>query len=147
MSENAETGVNVVKESYMKRSNAVSMFFVLCTLIISFSAHAAVTSVDPPHAGVTSSYSCNTCHTNHQTLSWGTAAWNNTCQTCHRVGDPAAGAKPITSADAANPYKNHTSFGIKKIYQTSHRWDGPDTEPRAGAKPPIQPAMTIINIQ
>lgn len=140
----AGVSVNVVKESYMKRSYAVSVFVALCTLIIPFGVYAAVTSVDAPHAGVVSSYSCSTCHTNHLTLGSDATAFNNICQTCHRVGDPAAGTKPIASADAANPYKNHTTYGIRKFNQTSHRWDGLDTVPMAGALPPIQPAMTSI---
>lgn len=126
----------------MKRSYAVSVFFVLCTLIIPFSASAV--TVDQPHAGVTSSYSCSTCHTNHLSLNSDATGFNNICQTCHRVGDSAAGSKPITSADAANPYKNHSSYGIQKSFQTSHRWDGPMTEPRAGAQMPIQSAMTSV---
>ena len=72
------------------------------------------------------------------------AGFNNICQTCHRVGDSAAGAKPITSADAANPYKNHSSYGVQKFYQTSHRWEGPLVEPRAGAQLPIHPLMSSV---
>lgn len=126
----------------MKRSYAVSVFFVLCTLIIPFTVRAV--TVDQPHAGVTTSYSCSTCHTNHLSLGSDATGFNNVCQTCHRVGDSAAGAKPITSADAANPFKNHSSYGVQQFYQTSHRWDGPDTVPKAGAQSPIQPAMTSV---
>ncbi len=126
----------------MKRSYAALVLFVLCTLIIPFTAHAV--TVDQPHSGVVTSYSCSTCHTNHLTLGSDAAGFNNVCQTCHRVGDSAAGAKPITSADAANPFNNHTSYGIQKFYQTSHRWDGPLDVPVAGAQAPIHPLMSSV---
>jgi len=32
-------------------------------------------------------------------------------------------------------------------YQTSHRWDGPDTNPKAGAQPPVQAALTTSGLR
>jgi len=127
----------------MKRSYAVLVLFVLCTLV-PLAARAAVTTVDQPHSGVVTSYSCATCHTNHLTLGSDANGFNNICQSCHRVGDSAAGAKPITSADAANPYNNHTSYGIQKYYQTSHRWEGPLVSQQAGAQSPIHPMLSSV---
>lgn len=132
----------------MKRSYAVILAFVLCALTVPFSAYGVV--VDPPHFGATSDgistdTSCSTCHTSHLTL--GSTGYNNICQSCHRAGDPAAGKKPLTLADAANPFNNHTSHGLTKRYQTSHRWDGSDTVPEAGALPPTLPNLTTANLR
>ncbi len=131
----------------MKRSYSVSMFYALCALFIPLSVHAVVNTIDQPHKGVASSYSCTTCHTDHLNLGpveSSAASANNDCQTCHRVGDSAAGAKPIASADAANPFNNQVPNAINKVYQTSHRWDGAIVEPLAGAQLPIQPAFSSV---
>lgn len=122
----------------MKKPYSISVFLLLCALAIPFSAYAI--TVDAPHAALDTS--CSTCHTNHKSLNNSAAYNNNVCQTCHRVGDSAAGAKPLPSADAANPYKSHLEHGGQKMYQTSHRWEGSLTEPLAGAQPPIQGFMS-----
>ncbi len=120
----------------MNRLAAVTLAVVLYALSLPFNVGA----VDYPHYDVATGITCATCHTGQLTL--GSTGYNNVCQSCHRPGDVAGGKKPITLADAANPYGNHSTAGISKLFQTSHRWDGPDTVPAAGALPPIQAAMT-----
>lgn len=124
----------------MKRSIAVTLAYVLYALIASFSAHAA----DAPHDAA-SGFTCATCHIAHIAL--GSTGYNNICMNCHRPGDPAAGINPFTVADAADPFKTHSTAGISKLQQTSHRWDGPDTVPAAGAQAPIQAPMTTAGLR
>ena len=119
----------------MKRPVAMTLALVICSFVLTFSAGA----VDAPHYDTAAGNSCATCHTSH--LDLGSTGYNNICLNCHRPGDPAAGSKPITLADAANPFGTH-SAAVSKQYQTSHRWDGSDTNPAAGALPPVQGQMT-----
>jgi predicted CxxxxCH...CXXCH cytochrome family protein len=119
----------------------VTLSLVLFVLVIPFRADA----VDAPHFGTASGYTCATCHTVQLTL--GSTGYNNICLNCHRPGNSDAGKKPITLADAANPYGNHSTAGISKLYQTSHRWDGAETVPAAGALPAIQAALTSANLR
>ena len=123
----------------MNRLSGVVFAFVWCVIATAFDAGA----VDAPHIG--SGYTCSTCHTAQQTL--GSTGYNNLCLDCHRSGDPAAGKKPITLADAAHPYGNYTATATSKQYQTSHRWDGSDVVPAAGAQAPIQAAMTTGSLR
>lgn len=125
----------------MKRSVAVTLAMVIYALIVPLNSGA----VDFPHYDPASGYTCVQCHSGHLTL--GSTGYNNICQTCHRPGDPGAGAKPITPADAANPYKNHSTSGLTKQYQTSHRWDGSDTVPAAGAQPPLSPDLNANDLR
>lgn len=120
----------------MMKAVAVVLAMLLCSAIYINVAGA----VDAPHYDTTAGNVCSTCHTVQQTL--GSTGYNNICLTCHRPGDPAAGGKPLTLADQANPFGNHSSTGITRIYQTSHRWDGSDTNLAAGAQPPLQGQMT-----
>jgi predicted CxxxxCH...CXXCH cytochrome family protein len=122
----------------MKRSTSIALFVLVQALLLTVGAFA--TTVSPPHYDEASGLVCSTCHTSHLTL--GSTGYNNVCLNCHRPGDPAAGSKPITLADAANPFGTHSSSGVSKAYQTSHRWDGSTTNPRAGALPPVQGQMT-----
>ncbi|MBK5275271.1 MAG: CxxxxCH/CxxCH domain-containing protein [Desulfuromonadales bacterium] len=124
----------------MNRLVWVALSLMLSVLMTPLCADA----VDAPHFGGTSGFTCATCHTAQLTL--GTTGYNNICLNCHRSGDPAAGKKPFTSADASNVYGNHSPTGTK-LYQTSHRWDGPDIVPAAGALPPIQAALTSNNLR
>ncbi|MDD2897324.1 MAG: CxxxxCH/CxxCH domain-containing protein [Desulfuromonadaceae bacterium] len=128
----------------MKKSTSIALIVLVQALLLAAGAFAALT-VSSPHYDETSGFVCTTCHTTHLTL--GSTGYNNTCQSCHRPGDPAAGAKPITPADAANPFGIHSTSGISKMYQTSHRWDGSDTNPAAGAQPPLQAQMTTSNLR
>lgn len=128
----------------MKKSTSIALIVLVQALLLAVGAFAALT-VSPPHYDETSGFVCTTCHTTH--LSLGSTGYNNTCQSCHRPGDPAAGAKPITPADAANPFGIHSTTGISKMYQTSHRWDGSDTNAAAGARPPVQAQMTTSNLR
>jgi predicted CxxxxCH...CXXCH cytochrome family protein len=125
----------------MNKPVAMTLAVLLCSFIFTFSAGA----VDAPHYAPAAGNVCGTCHTVQLTL--GSTGYNNICQNCHRPGDPAAGAKPITLADAANPFGNHSTTGITRMYQTSHRWDGSDTNPAAGAQPPVQSQMTTNNLR
>jgi predicted CxxxxCH...CXXCH cytochrome family protein len=120
----------------MNRSIAAVLALAFLVLTVPLVASA----VDAPHYDPASGFTCATCHTANLTL--GSTGYNNICLSCHRPGDPAAGVNPFTIADAADPFKNHTTAGVIKFYQTSHRWDGTDTVPAAGAQPPIQAAMS-----
>ncbi len=128
----------------MKRSIFMALVIMVQAMLLTVGAFAAVT-VSPPHSDETSGFVCTTCHTTHLTL--GSTGYNNVCQNCHRPGDPAAGSKPITLADAANPFGSHSSTGLSRMYQTSHRWDGSDTNPAAGAQRPLQAQMTTNNLR
>ncbi|MDU0457529.1 MAG: CxxxxCH/CxxCH domain-containing protein [Geobacteraceae bacterium] len=125
----------------MNRLITVALSLALYVLITPFGAEA----VDAPHFGTASGYTCATCHTVQMTL--GSTGYNNICLDCHRPGDPAAGKKPITIADTSNPFGNHSTTGISKLYQTSHRWDGREVVPAAGAQPPVQAALTSANLR
>ena len=125
----------------MKKPVAMTLVLLLCTFVFAFSAGA----VDAPHYDPLVGNVCGTCHTVQQTL--GSTGYNNICQNCHRPGNPAAGSKSITPADAANPFGIHSTTGITRMYQTSHRWDGSDTNPAAGAQPPVQAQMTTNNLR
>lgn len=138
----------------MKRTFAVILAFAFYSLIIPAGVGAVV--VDSPHFGATAQSpdgtpgvdtlnTCSTCHSTHNTL--GSTGFDNLCISCHRSGDAAAGKNPITIADAADPFKNHSTHGLTKMFQTSHRWDGDDTVPAAGAQPPIQAGMTSVNLK
>ncbi|WP_170241921.1 CxxxxCH/CxxCH domain c-type cytochrome [Geobacter argillaceus] len=114
--------------------------------IAAFVANAA--TVDPPHYDPASGYTCVRCHTSHMDLgATGQKLFNNTCLNCHRLSDPKAGTKPFTPADAADPFNIHSSVQPKQRFQHSHRWDGSDTNPAAGALPPVYPTMTTHNLR
>jgi len=125
----------------MKRSVTTTLAIVVYALLIPL----RVDAFDAPHYDPASGYDCTTCHTGHLTL--GSTGYNNTCLNCHRPGDPAAGPRPITMADEANPFKVHSTTGIARPQQTSHRWDGADQAPAAGAVPPILGPMTSNNLR
>ncbi|HIJ89158.1 MAG TPA: CxxxxCH/CxxCH domain-containing protein [Desulfuromonadales bacterium] len=127
----------------MKKSTSIALIVLVQALLLTVGAFAAIT-VSPPHYDEASGLVCATCHTTH--LDLGSTGYNNVCQSCHRPGDAAAGAKPITPADAANPFGNHSTTGISKMYQTSHRWDGSAKSDAAGAKPPVQAQMTTSGL-
>ena len=124
----------------MKRSIAA----ILTTLLLIPLSLYALT-VDAPHFNSVAGPDCSNCHSTHMTL--GSTGYNNVCLSCHRPGDPGAGGKPITFADAANPFGTYSTSGINGQYRTSHRWDGSDTVPAAGAKPPLQSAMTSSSLR
>ena len=123
----------------MKKSVAAILVFALYVLTLPLN----VSAFDAPHINTAAGYTCATCHTSN--LSLGSIGYNNMCLSCHRPGDPKAGGKSIALEDAANPFNNHSSFGSAKM-QTSHRWDGDDTSPAAGAQSPIQRQMTTSNL-
>jgi len=119
----------------MNRSVIKSLVIGALCLIHPMTAAA----VDPPH-DPGNGYTCSSCHTIHESL--GSTGYNNVCLTCHSPGDPKAGTKPFSQADFANPFNSYTSIRPDVVYQTSHSWNGPDTNPAAGAQPPLFPAMT-----
>lgn len=128
----------------MKRTTSIALLVLVQALLLTVGAFAVIT-VSPPHFDEPSGFVCTSCHTSHLTL--GSTGYNNTCLNCHRPGDPAAGGRPITPADAANPFRNHSTTGISRMYQTSHRWDGSDTNAAAGAQPPVQAQMTTSGLR
>ena len=128
----------------MKRMTAVTLAFILYALSMPFTACA----VDAPHYDPAQGFTCATCHTGHITLgSTGSAGYNNLCLSCHRPGNPTAGKNPFTPADAADPFGIHSTVGPARPQQTSHRWDGSDIVPQAGAQPPIQAALTSNHLR
>ncbi len=125
----------------MKKKAAVVVALVVFALFATSGVYAA----DPPHNDPASGFTCSTCHITHIAL--GSTGYNNICMSCHRPGNPVAGINPFTVADAADPFRTHSTAGIPKLLQTSHRWDGPDTVPAAGALPPIQAPMTTTTLR
>ena len=96
---------------------------------------------DAPHDAA-NGFSCPTCHTVHDTL--GSTGYINICIRCHRPGNPKAGGKPFTVADAANPFGTYTGTRPAQVYQTSHNWYGSDNFPPAGALPPLDPSLSNL---
>jgi predicted CxxxxCH...CXXCH cytochrome family protein len=125
----------------MKSPVAMTIVIALCSLLCPFDAGA----VDAPHYDPAAGYTCATCHTVQ--LTRGSSSFDIICLNCHRPGDPSAGSNPITLSDAANPFGLYSAIGLTKMYQTSHRWDGSDTSPTAGAQPPVQWQMTTNGLR
>jgi predicted CxxxxCH...CXXCH cytochrome family protein len=122
-------------------NNPVVRTLMLGMLCFMVPLGAAASLVDPPH-GSAQGYSCGNCHTGHTTL--GSSGFNNICLSCHRPGVPSSGLKPFMPADAADPFGVYTGASPAARFQTSHRWDGPDTAPWAGAQPPLFPGLTSV---
>ena len=135
----------------MKRSCAVTWALALFTIILPITAGAA-TIPSPSHFGLAIGINCNTCHQPQRTLGeskdlgsinrTSPAVYNNMCQSCHRTGDGFAKSKPMALVDTSAIFGDHSTESFGNLRQTSHRWDGSDTNPAAGAQPPIQAAMT-----
>ena len=127
----------------MMKSVAATLVFALYALVLPLLAAANDVAVyDAPHYDPGNGYTCVNCHTPNLAFAGavdvnttGSAGYNNVCLSCHKPGDPKAGSLPFTVQDAANPFQNHSTSGY--MYQSSHRWDGSDTVPQAGAQPPI----------
>ncbi|HEY6006775.1 MAG TPA: cytochrome c3 family protein, partial [Geobacteraceae bacterium] len=129
----------------MKNRIALSVAILsLALLALAEIAPAANIVPDPPH-DKSGGILCITCHANHQDL--GGTGYNNICLNCHRPGFPKGGAKPLTEADIANPFRTFTSARLGTVFQTSHGWATPDTLPAAGAQPPVQAAMTTNTLR
>jgi predicted CxxxxCH...CXXCH cytochrome family protein len=133
----------------MKRTFAVTWALALLAIILPVTAGA----VPPPsHFGLAVGMNCDTCHQEHRTLGKtnyqgpinrpSPAPFNNMCQSCHRTGDGFAKAKPMALVDTSAIFGDHSTANFGKLRQTSHRWDGTDYLPAAGAQPPVQAAMT-----
>lgn len=91
-------------------------------------------------------YKCQSCHTTATTL--GASSWNNICITCHNGSPDSAGGaaiKKFGQGDFTNPFGTYTSTRPATLYQTSHKWTGSDTVPKAGALPPTDPAPRGMN--
>jgi len=136
----------------MKRICAVTWALALLIIVLPLKAGAAVPS--PSHFGFAAGINCENCHQPHRTLGvsktdvdpplirTSPAVFNNMCQSCHRTGDGFAKAKPMALVDTSAIFGEHSTQTFGKLRQTSHRWDGSDTNPAAGALPPVQAAMT-----
>src|SRR6185369_10184311 len=132
----------------MKRSSAVIWALALFATILPTTAGAA----DPSHFSLAIGINCNTCHQANRTFGetkglgpinrTSPAVYNNICQSCHRSGDGFAKNKPMALVDTSAIFGDHSTANFGNLRQTSHRWDGSDTNPAAGAQPPIQAAMT-----
>lgn len=114
----------------------VIIFLTAAALFLSPSDRAQAITLSQPHV-----FACNTCHTSHKVL--GSTGYNNICMTCHRGGEPRTGTISFAPGDAADPFGQYTA-NISNVLQISHRWDGPDINPRAGAAPPVQGRMTSV---
>ena len=132
----------------MKKTNAVMwavIFLVMATPMLAF-------AVVPSHYYYAAGITCINCHAENRTLgkTRGTlgaskdspAAYNSLCQSCHRPGDGFGKFKPMVLVDASAIFGSHSTQNFGALRQTSHRWDGSDTNKAAGAQPPIQAAMT-----
>jgi predicted CXXCH cytochrome family protein len=134
----------------MKRTYVVTWVLALFAIILPVTAGADV--ADPSHFGLAAGMQCNTCHQEHRTLGKSNnqgpidrpspAVMNNMCQSCHRTGDGYAKAKPMALVDTSAIFGDHSTQNFGKLRQTSHRWDGTDNIQAAGARPPVQAAMT-----
>lgn len=116
-----------------------SLAIILLTaaaFILSPVVQASAVTPNQPH-----DFTCAACHSPHKTL--GSTGYDNICLSCHRGGDHRAGAKSFAPGDAADPFDRYTS-GVANRFQISHRWDGSDTNVRAGAAPPVQASMTGV---
>lgn len=130
----------------MKRTSVVTWAIILFAITLPICAKAAL----PVGAHFSAGISCPSCHTANSlgpanlgsTSQTSPAYYNNTCQQCHRTGDANAGSKPFSPADASVAFGGHTTNAGTKRLQTSHRWDGSDINPAAGADKPILPALT-----
>ncbi len=120
------------------KSLVIILLTALALFLSSFDRAQAVT-LSPPHE-----FACSTCHTPHKVL--GSTGYNNICMTCHRGGEPRNGSKSFAPGDAADPFGQYTS-NVENLLQISHRWDGPDTNPRAGAAPPTLGPMTSVRVR
>ncbi len=127
----------------MKNSHNTILLVLIAILLVPVAALAIVFPHDSTYG-----YRCTVCHNAHSTL--GTTGFNNICTSCHNPNDPLGGKKPFYQTDAANPYNtimNGYSGNVTptRIYQTSHNWAGPDTNPAAGASPPTAAAMNATS--
>lgn len=126
----------------MNRSAA--FILIAGALFLMASAPTWGLTVSPPH-DATSGYSCASCHISHRSL--GGTGYSNICLNCHRPGDPKAGGMPFTAADFANPFGTYTNSRTGTPYQTSHNWQGSETNALAGALPPVQALMTTGSLR
>lgn len=120
----------------MKSFYTTIVAVILSHVCLMSSPSFAVTVVDAPHNDMAAGFDCQTCHSLHPDLASG--GYNNICMSCHRPGDPSASKRPFTMGDQANPFGTYSTItkNVSRNYQTSHRWDGSDTNPAAGAQPP-----------
>lgn len=133
------------QERAMSRSAVLSLFVAATMfLVLPQGSHAGYPY---PHFTENSGIVCLTCHTSHralgiarQSLATGSSGFNNICLNCHRPGRESTNLGPITpfvDGDMATP--NGPSRGEVKPgkTQSSHRWEGNDTVPKAGAIAPV----------
>jgi len=135
----------------MKRSFVVIWALALFVITIPLTAGAAFPTA-PHNSG--SGVSCSACHTatalgpDHVLSPQPSPAlFNNICQNCHRPGDAVAASKPMAAADSSQIFITPGTYAGSTKMQTSHRWDGSDVNPAAGAEPPVQAAMTSGSLQ
>lgn len=117
--------------------NLVIRFLTASALFLSCFGRAEAVTLSPPHE-----FTCGTCHTAHKVL--GSTGYNNICMNCHRGGEPRTGTRSFAPGDAADPFGLYTTEVSNRWLQISHRWDGSDVNPRAGATPPTLAGMTSV---
>lgn len=100
-----------------------------------------------PHATTADpAIGCNSCHSTHKALGQpGEQGDSNVCLNCHHPGRISTTYGPLTPFVAGDMAKNNGPSNGKveqgKL-QSSHRWEGSDDVPKAGALPPTNPQLS-----
>ena len=123
--------------------NTAVKYLVIATVLLMLPTAVFAHDKPSPH----SAYACTECHNTHKDLGQ-QGLWTNLCVSCHKPGNPDNYTRyyyvrTFNYGDQANPYKNDPGLnGNPNTLQTSHRWEGSDNVPEAGAQPPTNPAMS-----
>ena len=109
----------------------IAIYAAAAAFMILLLDHTPSHAVPAPHDS-----QCLQCHVSHNKL--GTQTDDLVCLTCH---NPSGGARaqslPFAPGDAANPFTEPAGL------QSSHNWSGSDTNQKAGAEPPLDPALAL----
>jgi len=109
----------------------IAIYAAAAAFMILLLDHMPCHAVPAPHDS-----QCLQCHVSHNKL--GTQTDDLVCLSCH---NPSGGARaqgmPFSPGDAANPYLGAAGM------QSSHNWSGSDTNLKAGAQPPLDPAVAL----
>ena len=109
----------------------IAIYVAAAAFMILLLDHLPSHAVPAPHDS-----QCLQCHVSHNML--GSQANDLVCLSCHNPsGGSSAQALPFSSGDAAHPFTAGPGL------QSSHNWSGSDTNPKAGAQPPLDPALAL----
>lgn len=124
--------------------NTAVKYLVIATVLLMLPT--AVFAHSTPHGA----YACAECHNTHKDLGQ-QGLWTNLCVSCHKPGIPDMNTRnyyirTFNYGDQANPYKNNPGLnGNPNTLQTSHRWEGSDNVPEAGAQAPTNDLMNPVD--